>query len=40
MINGRETLCVQDRYNYDVGDKITAIRTCLDSSRAADDTFS
>ena len=38
-INNRETLCVQDRYNYDVGDKITAIRTCLDSSRAADDTF-
>ena len=38
-INSRETLCVQDRYNYDVGDKITAIRTCLDSSRAADDTF-
>lgn len=39
VINSRETLCVQDRYNYDVGDKITAIRTCLDSSRAADDTF-
>ena len=39
VINGRETLYVQDRYNYDVGDKITAIRTCLDSSRAADDTF-
>ena len=39
VINGHETLCVQDRYNYDVGDKITAIRTCLDSSRAADDTF-
>lgn len=39
VINGRETLCVQDRYNYDVDDKITAIRTCLDSSRAADDTF-
>lgn len=39
VINGRETLCVQDRYNYDVGDKIAAIRTCLDSSRAADDTF-
>lgn len=39
VINGRETLCVQDRYNYDVGDKIPAIRTCLDSSRAADDTF-
>lgn len=39
VINGRETLCVQDRYNYNVGDKITAIRTCLDSSRAADDTF-
>lgn len=39
MINGRETLCVQDRYNYDVDDKITAIHTCLDSSRAADDTF-
>ena len=38
-INSRETLCVQDRYNYDVDDKITAIRTCLDSSRAADDTF-
>lgn len=38
-INNRETLCVQDRYNYDVSDKITAIRTCLDSSRAADDTF-
>ena len=30
VINGRETLCVQDRYNYDVGDKITAIHTCLD----------
>lgn len=39
VINGRETLCVQDRYNYDVGDKIAAIRTCLDNSRAADDTF-
>lgn len=39
VINGRETLCVQDRYNYDVGDKITAIHTCLDNSRAADDTF-
>ncbi len=39
VINSRETLCVQDRYNYDVDDKITAIRTCLDSSRAADDTF-
>lgn len=39
VINGRETLCVQDRYNYDVGNKIAAIRTCLDSSRAADDTF-
>ena len=39
VINGRETLCVQDRYNYDVDDKIAAIRTCLDSSRAADDTF-
>ena len=39
VINGRETLYVQDRYNYDVGDKIPAIRTCLDSSRAADDTF-
>lgn len=39
VINGRETLCVQDRYNYDVGDKIAAIRTCLDSRRAADDTF-
>lgn len=38
-INGRETLCVQDRYNYDVDDKITAIHTCLDNSRAADDTF-
>lgn len=38
-INSRETLYVQDRYNYDVDDKITAIRTCLDSSRAADDTF-
>ena len=30
---------MQDRYNYDVDDKITAIHTCLDSSRAADDTF-
>ena len=39
VINGRETLCVQDRYNFDVGDKITAIRTCLDSSHAANDTF-
>ena len=39
VINGREMLCVQDRYNYDVDDKITAIHTCLDSSRAADDTF-
>lgn len=38
-INGSETLCVQDRYNYDVDDKITAIHTCLDNSRAADDTF-
>lgn len=38
-INSRETLYVQDRYNYDVDDKITAIHTCLDSSRAADDTF-
>ena len=39
VINGRETLWVQDRYNYDVDDKITAIHTCLDNSRAADDTF-
>ena len=39
VINDRETLCVQDRYNYDVDDKITAIHTCLDNSRAADDTF-
>lgn len=39
VINGRETLYVQDRYNYDVDDKITAIHTCLDNSRAADDTF-
>ena len=38
-INGSETLCVQDRYNYDVDDKITAIRTCLDNSQAAEDTF-
>lgn len=38
-INSSETLCVQDRYNYDVDDKITAIHTCLDNSRAADDTF-
>lgn len=38
-INSRETLYVQDRYNYDVDDKITAIHTCLDNSRAADDTF-
>lgn len=39
VINSRETLYVQDRYNYDVDDKITAIHTCLDNSRAADDTF-
>ena len=39
VISGHETLCVQDRYNYDVDDKITAIHTCLDNSRAADDTF-
>ena len=39
VINDRETLYVQDRYNYDVDDKITAIHTCLDNSRAADDTF-
>ena len=39
VINGRETLCVQDRYNYDTDDKIDAIHTCLDNSRAADDTF-
>ena len=38
-INGRETLCVQDRYNYDTDDKISAIRTCLDNSQAAEDTF-
>lgn len=39
VINGRETLCVQDRYNYDTDDKINAIRTCLDNSQAAEDTF-
>lgn len=39
-INGREILCVQDRYNYDTDDKISAIRTCLDNSQAAEDTFS
>lgn len=39
VINGRETLCVQDRYNYDVDDKITAIHTCLDNSQAAENTF-
>lgn len=39
VINGRETLCVQDRYNYDTDDKIDAIHTCLDNSRAAEDTF-
>lgn len=39
MINGRETLCVQDRYNYDTDDKIDAIHTCLDNSQAAEDTF-
>ena len=38
-INGRETLCVQDRYNYDTDDKISAIHTCLDNSQAAEDTF-
>lgn len=38
-INGREILCVQDRYNYDTDDKISAIRTCLDNSQAAEDTF-
>ena len=38
-INGSETLCVQDRYNYDVDDKITAIHTCLNNSQAAEDTF-
>lgn len=38
-INGSETLCVQDRYNYDVDDKITAIHTCLDNSQADEDTF-
>ena len=38
-INGSETLCVQDRYNYDTNDKINAIRTCLDNSQAAEDTF-
>jgi len=38
-INGSETLCVQDRYNYDTDDKINAIRTCLDNSQAAEDTF-
>ena len=39
VINSCETLYAQDRYNYDVDDKITAIHTCLDNSRAADDTF-
>ena len=39
VINGRETLCVQDRYNYDTDDKIDAIHTCLDNSQAAEDTF-
>ena len=38
-INGSETLCVQDRYNYDTDDKINAIRTCLDNSQADEDTF-
>lgn len=38
-INGSETLCVQDRYNYDTDDKINAIRTCLDNSQAAENTF-
>lgn len=40
VINGRETLCVQDRYNYDTDDKIGAIHTCLDNSQAAENTFS
>ena len=39
VINGRETLCVQDRYNYDTDDKIDAIHTCLNNSQAAEDTF-
>ena len=39
VINDRETLCVQDRYNYDIDDKIDAIHTCLDNSRAAENTF-
>lgn len=39
VINDRETLCVQDRYNYDTDDKIDAIHTCLDNSRAAENTF-
>ena len=39
VINRRETLCVQDRYNYDTDDKIDAIHTCLDNSQAAEDTF-
>ena len=39
VINDRETLCVQDRYNYDTDDKIDAIHTCLDNSQAAEDTF-
>lgn len=39
VINGRETLCVQDRYNYDTDDKIDAIHTCLDNSKAAENTF-
>ena len=38
-INGSETLCVQDRYNYDTDDKINTIRTCLDNSQADEDTF-
>lgn len=39
VINGHENLCVQDRYNYAVDDKINAIHTCLDNSQAAEDTF-
>lgn len=38
-INDETALSVQDRYNYDVSDKIDAIETSLENSQASDDCF-
>ena len=38
-INISESLFVQDRFNYDVEDKIKAIEYCLENSMANDSTF-